>query len=358
MINRFLIFIVLLSLNFSVQAQTCTPLAATGTPLVSPPTENLACVERGILFSEVIYIENFNTFNTTQGTAQLNFLRIDSFTNLPCDLQWSISPSDSLSPAQTGCISIYGTTNDSVGQYRVNIYVTVGVTHPTFGYVELSDEAESLVQTVQALSGGTPLGVNYKYFLRVIQAGNSCPVLDTSNAATNLIACSPLTGTISSFDTICSGVNTSFNVVPYGGTPPYSYKWSPSGIFNNDIIANPMANTSANFTASVKIYDNAGDSVTITKPIAVEVCSGMNDKVLKSFTVMPNPSNGIFQLRTNYNDNFDVQVFSMDGKIVFEGKYVADNNSFALDLSGERKGVYILKLTSEAATGIKRIVLE
>jgi hypothetical protein len=179
MLNRFLIVALFVLFNISLKAQTCTPLLPTGLPGVTPPTENLACIERGIPFSETIHIENFNTFNTSFGTAQLNYLIIDSFKNLPCDLLWSISPSDSLGPAETGCISIYGTTYDAPGQYRIRIYVTVSVTIGSNPPIVMSNEAEALVQQVEQLTG-TPTGVNFKYYLRVIQPGALCPVLDTT----------------------------------------------------------------------------------------------------------------------------------------------------------------------------------
>src|SRR5690606_7846172 len=115
-------------------------------PGVSPTTDLLACVERGIPFSEVIYIENFDAFNTTLGTAQLNYLRIDSVTNVPCGLEWHSNKADNtFYAAETGCVEIYGTTTDSVGQYRVKLYITVDVDVPGLGTLVFSDEAEALV---------------------------------------------------------------------------------------------------------------------------------------------------------------------------------------------------------------------
>ncbi len=168
---------------------TCTPQIATGMPGVSPTTDLLACVERGITFSEVIYIENFDAFNTTLGTAQLNYLRIDSVTNVPCGLEWQSNKADNtFYAAETGCVEIYGTTTDSVGQYRVKLYITVDVDVPGLGTLVFSDEAEALVESVENLTG-QPTGINFRYFLRVIEPGNTCPLLDTTSTAINTIAC-------------------------------------------------------------------------------------------------------------------------------------------------------------------------
>lgn len=88
--NAFVVicFFIVNLFTFNTIAQTCTPQTATGQPGVNPPTQNLGCVERGQPYSDVIYIENFNQFNTTSGVASLSYLRIDSITNLPCDLEW------------------------------------------------------------------------------------------------------------------------------------------------------------------------------------------------------------------------------------------------------------------------------
>jgi hypothetical protein len=351
----------------SVAQSNCTPLTPSGMPGVTPPTENLACVERGIPFSEVIYIENFNTFNTVFGTAQLNYLKLDSFINLPCDLQWSINPRDSLGPAETACINIFGTSNDSVGQYRVRIYVTVDVFVPGFGNLVLSDEAEALVQQVEQLTG-TPTGINFKYYLRVIEPGHNCPVLDTTSGACNLTACSTSSvAALVSFseDTICSGGSATLQANVTGGTPPYTYSWSPGNVLNDSTIANPVAIPDTTTTFVLTVFDCSGKSITEQNELVVETCIGIENKTsINSFTVYPNPSQGIFSVNVAYAENKDAQfkiaVTNLQGITVYSENVGINKTSFnkSLNLEDLPKGIYFLHLNSELQQVIKKIVIK
>jgi hypothetical protein len=363
-----MLIVVVMSVSWHLQSQSlCTMLPPTGMPGVWPPTENLACIERGVPYYETIYIENFNTFNTVFGVAQLNYLKIDSFTNLPCNLQWSINPRDSLGPAETACINLFGTTYDSVGQYRVRIYVTVSVFVPGFGNVVLSDEAETLVQQVEQLTG-TPTGINFKYYLRVIQPGNNCPALDTTSGAHNIIACSahPLSvQLIFSPDTICAGSSAQLQALVSGGTPPYTYRWSPGSMLNDSTIATPLATPNVTTTFFIKVYDNAGDSVFNQKQLVVETCSHTSDNVAlqQEILIWPNPSDGIFQLMFNRSHlpdrTIEINVWNMQGKLAYSSK--ANTNQHLnniLDLSSLPKGMYFLHLKSGSYFSQQKIIVK
>ncbi len=60
--------------------------------------------------------------------------------------------------------------------------------------------------------------------------------------------------------------------------------------------------------------------------------------------VMPNPSSGLFQLNmpfVNTNQNFEIRVWSIDGKLVETSSRNASGTYFQIDLSCEESGVYI-----------------
>jgi hypothetical protein len=353
---------------FSNTSAQCVPQAATGTPGVTPPTENLACIEKGVQYDEVIYIENFGTFNTALGTATLNYLTIDSIVNLPCGLTWSADRQNrTYLTSELGCINITGTTNDNIGQYRMKIYVTVEVSAPApIGTLVLSDEAEALVQQVEALSG-QPTGVNFKYFLRVIQPGNACPTLDTTSSATNLIACAPAPSPIEldftfSNNTPCEGEGFTVDALVTGnGVAPYTYEWTPTNLFDAPTAASSNVNiaTAGTTTLTLKVFDDNGDSTMVSKDITVDVCVGINNNNLNNIRVYPNPSNGFLNISGIFPNAefYTISVFNIEGKQVYAANSV-NTVAKSIDLSNLNKGLYIVKINSEKYSSINRISIQ
>jgi hypothetical protein len=354
--------------NLSNAAAQCVPQAATGAPGVTPPTENLACIEQGVPYNEVIYIENFGTFNTVLGVATLNYLTIDSIVNLPCGLTWSADRQNrTYLTSELGCINITGTTNDNVGQYRMKIYVTVQISAPApIGTLVLSDEAEALVQQVEGFTG-TPTGVNFKYYLRVIELGNACPTLDTTSSANNLIACAPAPSPIDldftvSTNTPCEGVDFTVDAVVTGnGVAPYTYQWSPANLFDAPTAASSDVNiaTAGTTTLTLKVFDDNGDSASISKDITVDVCVGINNNNLNNIRVYPNPSNGFLNISGNLPsaEFYTISVFNIEDKQVYTTNSV-NVVAESIDLSNLNKGLYIVKINSENYSSINRISIQ
>jgi hypothetical protein len=69
-------------------------------------------------------------------------------------------------------------------------------------------------------------------------------------------------------------------------------------------------------------------------------------------TIFPNPSNGIFNIKTN-DPNLRYSVLSLEGEIVQQG--ILTHNE--IDLSNYPKGIYLLQLSSDNGTDIKKLVL-
>lgn len=248
----------------------CTAPIATGSPGISPVTDSLPCIERGTAYSTNINIENFNTFSVSvpvigQVTAQVNFLRIDSITNLPCGMSWDADQANNTYiGGQTGCLALTGTTYDLVGQYRLGIYISVEASVPGLGTLPFSGEASDVVAQVEQVAG--PLGVDFRYYLRVTDPGTACPAIDrnlspgaTSSGATCPAFDMELTGNTS----VCAGGTTTLTASANGyGVQPYSYTWSNSSIVLDNITVGAG-------TYSVTVTDGSSPAQTLTASVTV-----------------------------------------------------------------------------------------
>ena len=150
----------------------CVPLVPTGTPGLIPPSDSLPCVEIGLPYNEAVYLENFDTINSTFGPITVNFLSVDSITNLPSGITTQVNPGNTFLGGETGCVQFSGTTTDSTGDYQLGIWITVQLTNITIGTQTLSGEASALITQLEAITG--PLGIDFSVFLTVINQGAPC----------------------------------------------------------------------------------------------------------------------------------------------------------------------------------------
>jgi len=141
----------------SVTPASCTPLQLPGPGL----SDSLTCVVRGEQVSVTIYFQNFDTVSG----ITIEWLRIDSLTNLPCGLALAMNdPDHTYVSGENGCMTITGLTNDSAGEYRLGIWITVKASILPF---PLSGEAGALSQQF----GGPP----FVYYVTVKNPGDPCP---------------------------------------------------------------------------------------------------------------------------------------------------------------------------------------
>jgi hypothetical protein len=312
--------VVLFSANAWAQ---CTPDVASGNPGITPPTDSLACIKVGLPYSQVIQIENFNSFTLPVGTASVQSLRVDSITNIPCGLSYATNPANAtFGPGQTGCIVVTGTSNEVVGQYRLNIYVDVQVLLTTpFGSTTLpyNGEAASVVAQIEQATGQS-LGVDFNYFLRVTPAAGSCPAIDRTTPNINRTAsasCAPtsFTATVTGDTEVCQGQQTALDLTFSNGVPPYDILWS-------------SGNTSASVSLGAGTYgvtavDSNGDtataSVTVTSislPVSDFTVTVIGDSVVVSDNSTGNITSG------SYDFGGQGSITTPDGSFVFDSNGV------------------------------------
>lgn len=153
-----------------------------------PTSDSIPCIVQGQFFDHTLQFLNF----TTVSVLGIEYLRIDSITNLPCGIRWSTNKQDSIpfhqfDQGEHGCVRFIGTTNDTVGQYSIGIYVSIKATGISN---EIRGEYFALGQQYAAVNAPG-------LYLRVKDnAASVCPAVDTSMSAVFMTATCPTLDTI------------------------------------------------------------------------------------------------------------------------------------------------------------------
>jgi len=148
-----------------------------------------------------------------------------------------------------------------------------------------------------------------------------------------------------------------------GGTTPYDIVWSPSSGLSDINLANPWAFPTVRTVYTLNVTD-ANLCTDNDKIIVYMDHSGIQDlsgKLL--FNIFPNPNKGRFtvMLDGNYQDfAMDMAVYNSVGKVVFSDVIykVYGVMEKTIDLSGNPKGVYFVRLTGENTNLTRKLFVE
>ncbi len=142
--------------------------------------------------------------------------------------------------------------------------------------------------------------------------------------------------------------NGAIDVSVSGGTPTYSYSWSPGGQTSQDLTS------LAPGTYTVTVAD--GNSCVQTFTSVVQNTVGLEEQKNFDFSVYPNPSNERFTIQTvNAVDDVTIEVYDLLGKRIQLIPNAKAKTTISLK---ERDGVYLIKITSGQHAFVKRIVLK
>jgi len=74
-----------------------------------------------------------------------------------------------------------------------------------------------------------------------------------------------------------------------------------------------------------------------------------------TYTISPNPSNGVFTINANHDKNINVRVYDLNGRSISSFSF---SNSTSLDLSEEENGYYIVHITNENGMKIVKTIVK
>ncbi|MBL4593640.1 MAG: T9SS type A sorting domain-containing protein, partial [Flavobacteriales bacterium] len=101
-------------------------------------------------------------------------------------------------------------------------------------------------------------------------------------------------------------------------------------------------------------YTFNGDSLTF--PFCLVASTNSYSTINNAFNIYPNPTEGIFTIATKNNNPFDIAIYDVLGKIIYQ-KQKESNKEIQVDLSSARKGIYFVSIISENERIVKRLVI-
>jgi hypothetical protein len=139
----------------------------------------------------------------------------------------------------------------------------------------------------------------------------------------------PLVTAAASSVLICDGETATLTA---GGATTYTWNTNSSA---QSIIVTPSVTTIYSVTGT----DAMGCNNTATVNLTVQWCTGINqlDPLNTDFSIYPNPTQGMFFVKTELNTEHDVIIYNNLGQIIQKTKLNSDTR---IDLSKEANGIY------------------
>jgi hypothetical protein len=93
--------------------------------------------------------------------------------------------------------------------------------------------------------------------------------------------------------------------------------------------------------------------------VVVEIETGMEENNSNDFNIFPNPSNGSFYLESSglINSETEIQLMDLTGRIVYE-KHLVITEKFEIDLSGNQKGMYFLRVKAREMVMNRKVIIQ
>lgn len=290
---------------------------ATGTGLTyiwnTTPPQTTACANNLAGGSYSVSVTNSNLCTTTQTvtvTAPAAITAAANGTNIPCN----------------------GTSTGSVA-----VVASGGTGTLTYSWSPISATSA----TVNNLPAGT--------YTCVVKDANNCT---QTVGATLTQPAAPLAVTVNV--TGSTGVNGSATANVTGGTPGYTYSWSPSAGTTQTI------SNLAPGQYCVYVIDQNGCSQGPTCAQVIDVAIEPSAIGISSLNIYPNPSKGNFTADVVLQNVDDIQivVFDLNGKQMLSDKQHGDHYNKSISMEAYTKGVYLLEVSTSKGATYHKIVIE
>lgn len=185
-----------------------------------------------------------------------------------------------------------------------------------------------------------------------------CPLIEIETWSQDICASSNL---IVDADIICNNAEWTADIDAsvFNGTEPYAYEWS-TGSTDEDITVDEEGT----FTLTVKDANFCEASATF--PVAngdinCNLSTGVLNGASFSFTVLPNPNNGVFNIafEAAKSESVNVEIQSLKGDVVYTAAMnIANGTTKSINLNGLASGVYVMQVSNATGTTFEKIIIE
>ena len=160
--------------------------------------------------------------------------------------------------------------------------------------------------------------------------------------------------------TFCPGDMVSLGGTPTasGGTPAFSYNWTPYASINSPQVANPVATPTSTTTYAVLVTDNAGCTGSASCVWTKCTATGVQESMQSAFSVFPSPCRDAATLRMESPEpGTAVEVRDLLGRLVFR-HIMTYEREVKIPMSKEVPGIYILTVQGSQGRRVSRLLKE
>jgi PKD repeat protein len=161
-----------------------------------------------------------------------------------------------------------------------------------------------------------------------------------------------------------SAINNSIREVTFTNTSTTnstSYLWD-FGDTNTSTATSPTHTYTANGTYTVTLTStNACGSDVISFPITVDDTLGIDDEILSTFNLYPNPvTHGTIKLTLPTEiEEFEVTISSLLGQQLYKNSYLNSYNKIhEIDATSFKKGLYIITVSTKNGKATKKLIID
>ncbi|MBN2613833.1 MAG: DUF4465 domain-containing protein [Bacteroidales bacterium] len=126
-----------------------------------------------------------------------------------------------------------------------------------------------------------------------------------------------------------------------------------ASISGNDLTLSFIANATGEAEIVIEGVSN-GKSVTDTLTITITPVTRIENATIANVVLYPNPSNGIFRVKTESGDICSIKVFNKNGTLVFANEHYSSNNE--VDISNQPSGQYFISVKIGNVNRIESII--